>query len=118
MYGLPPDFDASIFVGRELEQVSFSANTVHLTFDDDIAITLESSFLFQTDKTQTAVKQEPPVQSSSIMSLVGRRVCSARSTSDGTLTLQFTGDGTFTCVDDSEEYESYHIWFCGKEIVV
>lgn len=118
MHGLPPDFDASIFVGRELEQVSFSANTVHLTFDDDISITLESSFLFQTDKMKTAVKQEPPVQSSSVMSLVGRRVCSARSTSDGTLTLQFTGDGTLTCVDDSEEYESYHIWLCGKEIVV
>ena len=118
MYGLPPDFDASVFIGRELEQVSFSANTVHLTFDDDIAITLETSFLFQVDKTKTAVKQKPPVQSSSIMSLVGRRVCSARSTSEGTLTLQFTGDGTFTCVDDSEEYESYHIWLCGKEVVV
>ena len=29
MYGLPPDFDASVFVGTELIQVSFSANTVH-----------------------------------------------------------------------------------------
>lgn len=49
MYGLPSDFDASIFVGRELQQVSFTVNTVHLTFDGDVAITLESSFVFQMD---------------------------------------------------------------------
>ena len=78
MYGLPLDFDPSIFIGRELQQVSFTANTVQLAFDDDIAITLESSFIFQLDKAEEAVRQAPPVQISTLMSLVGRAVGAAR----------------------------------------
>lgn len=118
MYGLPPDFDSSVFIARELQQVSFTANTVHLAFDADIAITLESFFMFQLDKKTAAVKQAPPVQVSSLMSLIGHKVCAASAVRDGTLILEFTGGGTFTCIDDSKEYESYHIWIRGREIVV
>ena len=118
MYGLPPDFDPSIFIGRELLQVSFTANTVHLAFDADIAITLESAFEFHLDKRTEVVKQSPPVQVSSLMSLIGCQVCSASSDSDGTLILEFAGGGTFTCIDDSKQYESYHILIHGKEIVI
>lgn len=118
MYGLPPDFDPSIFIGRELQQVSFTANTVHLAFDTDIAITLESTFEFQLDKRTEVVKQSPPVQVSSLMSLIGRQVCSASSNSDGTIILEFAGGGAFTCIDDSKQYESYHVWIHGNEIVV
>ncbi len=117
MYGIPSDFDPSIFIGRELQQVSFTVNTVHLTFDDDIAITLDSSFVFQLDRAEKEVKQAPPVRVSSLMSLVGRQI-SASSCSSGSLTLEFTPGGTLTCIDDSKEFESYHIWIHGKEIVV
>jgi len=52
------------------------------------------------------------------MGLVGRQICTASATRDGTLVLGLTGGGALTCVDDSKEYESYHIKACGKEIVV
>jgi hypothetical protein len=118
MYGLPADFDASIFIGRELVQVSFTTNTVHLVFDGDIAITVESSFVLQHSPGTEAVKQAPPVESSSLMALVGRQVRSAHADTDGTLTLRFDGGGTLACLDDSKDYESYHIRLLGKEIVV
>ena len=118
MYGLPADFDASHFIGSELQQVSFTVNTVHLTFDKDISITLESSFSFQLDKNSEIIKQVPPVQVSAVMSLVGRQICAASATRDGTLALEFTGGGVFTCIDDSKEYESYRICLYDKEIIV
>jgi hypothetical protein len=43
MYGLPQHFDASVFVGRTLDHVPFTANTVHFAFDGDVAIKLFSS---------------------------------------------------------------------------
>jgi hypothetical protein len=118
MYGLPPDFDASIFVGRELVQVSFTTNTIHLAFDGDIAITVESSFVLRLGNWTEPVTEAPPVHSSSLMALVGHRVRSARAATDGTLTLHFEGDGTLACLDDSKDYESYHIQAPDREIVV
>ncbi len=118
MYGLPADFDATIFIGRELEQVSFTVNTVRLAFADDVAITMESSFAFQAPGTEELVRQAPPVQASALMVLVGRKVCAARAENNGTLRLEFTAGGTLLCLDDSPQYESYHIWVGGKETIV
>lgn len=44
MYALPTDLDLSGFIGKTLEQVSFSVNTIHMAFEDGFSITLESSF--------------------------------------------------------------------------
>jgi hypothetical protein len=118
MYGLPVDFDASIFHGRECCQISFTENTVYITFDEDLAITLESSFAFCLSAGTEAVVQAPPVESSSLMALLGKRVRHASATLQGTLTLDFEGGATLVCLDDSKEYESYHIWSSGKEIIV
>ena len=118
MYGLPSDFDASVFIGRELQMVAFTVNTVHLSFDGEVELTIETSFDVQLDDTSEAVRQAPPVQTSSLMSLVGRTIRSARAHSDGTLMLDFSGGGTLTCIDDSKEYESYHIRVHGREIDV
>lgn len=118
MYGLPPDFDPSIFIGRELQQVSFTVNTIHLAFDGEIGITLESTFEIQTDAKSEPVRQAPPVQVSTLMSLIGRQVCAARSDGNGALMIEYEGGGRLTFIDDSREYESYHIWIRGKEIIV
>lgn len=118
MYGLPPDFDATLFIGSELQQISFTVNTVYLTFDKDISITLESSFSFQSDRNSETERHVPPVRISAVMSLVGRQICSASATRDGTLVLEFTGGGVLTCIDDSKEYESYRICLYDKEIIV
>lgn len=118
MYGLPEDFDVSIFVGRELVQVSFTTNTVHLAFGGDVAITTETSFVLRLSGWTEEARQELPVESSNLMALIGHRVRLANAATDGTLTLHFEGGGILTFVDDSKEYESYHIHTPDREIVV
>lgn len=118
MYGLPADFAAAIFIGKELEQVAFTVNTVHLAFAGDIAITLESSFTFQTDAAAALVEQEPPVRTSALMALVGQTVSAAKASRSGTLRLDFAGGGALICRDDSSQYESYRIRIGDEEIVV
>lgn len=117
MYGLPEDFDATVFLGHELVMVSFTTNTVNLVFDGDVAITIEASFRHHSP-TGEASTEVPPVRSSTLMTLLGHRVVAARSSRDGTLTLQFDGAGSIDCLDDSKAFESYHLRFADREVVV
>jgi len=117
MYGLPTAFDASRFVRLTLEQVSFTINTVHLSFSDDVSITLESSFehLAKDGKPR---RLAVPVTESQLMQLLGESVESAHASTDGTLSLRF-GDGqALTCYDDAPMYEAYRLRFGDEEIVV
>jgi len=119
MYGLPADFDATVFVNQELAQVSFTINTVHLVFDDGkMAITLEGAYVTKLDAGAEAKRQSPPIRSSDLMSFIGRRVSSAEAAETGVLTLQFEGGGSLACLDEMKEYEAYHIYVNGREIVV
>jgi hypothetical protein len=118
MYGLPEDFDASVFVGRELQQVSFTANTISLVFDGDVAIAVESTIVLQLGSVAAPERQTPPVTSSRLMALAGLTVQSARSDRDGTLALDFGGGRSLTLLDDSSQYESYQIQMPGRQIVV
>ena len=108
MYGLPSGFDPSIFVGRELIQLSFTTNTLDILFDGDTAITLEGGFEFQRSAGDTPERQRVPVKASSLMSLLGARVQSATGTLSGALKLHFETGASLTCLDDVQ-YESYHI---------
>jgi hypothetical protein len=42
MYTLPDDFDPSVFVGRKVGRLSFTSNTLVLSFDGDISVDVES----------------------------------------------------------------------------
>jgi hypothetical protein len=116
VYGLPDDFDGSAFVGRELVSVSFTVNTMHLEFDDDVSITLESRFVLHRDGRRE--EHTVPTKASGLMALVGHTVRLVDASPDGTLRLQFEGGGALTCLDDSKEYESYHLHLRGREIIV
>jgi hypothetical protein len=118
MYGLPADFDPTLFLGRELEQVSFTANTVHLTFDGDASITILDTFEVRLVQGAAPVRQTPPVEQSNLMGLLGRRVVSAHRTATGTMALAFEQGGELLCMDESTQYESYTIRIGGREIVV
>ena len=117
MYGLPHDFDASVFVGRELESVCFAANSIELSFDQDVSITLQGTFRFRPSTEDDEETCAVPVERSNLMRLVGRVIDRAASAPDGTLIL-FAGEATLTCVDDSPEYESYQIRLGDREVVV
>jgi uncharacterized protein DUF6188 len=116
MYGLPENFDASVFVGRRLEQVSFTANTLRLLFDEEVAITLEASFIHRQQGREK--KEAVPPQSSELMKLLGRTVRRAEGRRDGTLTLEFDEGEAIVCLDDSPQYESFHIQIRDKELHV
>ncbi|MDQ2986391.1 MAG: DUF6188 family protein [Armatimonadota bacterium] len=118
MFGLPPDFDASPFIGCTLELVSFSENTINFSFDRNVSVTVEGFF----DHVQgTNVNGEPlsvPVQNSQLMQLTGHSVQMAEGSEDGTLTLVFTNGQQLIVYDDLPMYESYKINIGTTEIIV
>ena len=119
MYGLPKDFDATRFVGCTLEQVSFSANTVHLSFEERVSITIESSFSHSSSENSgcSELMRVPPSESR-LMQLVGKRIEHAQGDEDGTLTLRFSNDHILVCHDDLPMYEAYRMTFGDEEIIV
>ena len=119
MYGLPRDVDLSFVVGKTVELVSFSQNTVFLAFDGDVSLTITSSFEFyRRADDEEATVQTVPVKQSDLMHLLGRQVEGAAGVVDGTLTLKFCGGARLRCFDDSANYESYRIAHGDHEIVV
>jgi len=118
MYGLPVTFDASVFVGVQLMQVSFSANTVNLVFEPEIVVSIEAAFVVSAGAGLQPVKYSPPVQSSDLMTLIGEHVVAATGNADGTLVLEFDNGGKIVCLDDSLDYESYKIRANGLDLVV
>jgi hypothetical protein len=117
MYGLPVTFDTSVFVGRELDEVCFTTNTITFSFKG-VLITVMGSFIHRDKQRTTANKQRVPVSSSSLMSLAGKAVRLAEAREDGTLTLYFTNGNALILLDDSQEYESYTIRIGDEETIV
>jgi len=118
MYGLPVGFDASVFVGRKLDQLSFSENTLHLIFDSEISITVLSSISFQKGGASAEQRFEVPIGSTDLMMLLGRVVQRASAERSGRLILEFDGAYALTFEDDSDAYESYHIQIGDKRTIV
>jgi len=118
MYGLPQDFDTSVFVGKSLQLVSFTANTIHLAFDDEVSITVESSFAHDLGQTGPPTVETVPVRESRLMQLVERTVVRAEARDRGTLVLYFDNGQTFFCFDDLPQYESYSITLGDRQIIV
>ena len=118
MYGLPSDFDPSVFVGHKLNLLSFTENTIHFAFDGDIAITTTSSFVHVHSLHEPGRKHVVPVESSRLMSLVGKTVSRSSAEPGGTLSLHFEDGEQLSLLDDSREYESYTVRVGDKEFIV
>jgi hypothetical protein len=118
MYGLPKSFDPSVFRGKTLDQVCFTVNSITLSFEGRILLTILGTFILRERTNARAVKQAVPVMTSNLMSLTGKTVQNAQASTDGTLVLRFEGGRTLTLVDDSRMYESYALRIGDNEIVV
>ena len=119
MYGLPAGFDPSRLVGCTLEQVSFSANTVHLSFNNDVSITIESCFAHSTHgDVVDAERTRVPVRESRLMQLLAASVESVHGSVEGTLSLKFTNGQALACYDDTPQYEAYRLKLGEEEIIV
>ena len=117
MYKLPLSFDAEVFTGRVVNQVFFTVNTVSVSFEGDLGITLMSSFGYDAPG-GALVKESPPVRHSDVMSLAGQTVTACEAFPDGTLALTFGNGWHLWCYDDSTAYESYSIVIGPTEIFV
>lgn len=119
MYGLDPGFDASRLIGCALEQVSFSENTVHLSFSDDVSITIESCYLHSTRGDLGGAERTClPVRESRLMQLLGESIETAHASPEGTLSLGFTNGQSLACFDDTPQYEAYRLKLGEEEIIV
>ena len=118
MHRLPPDFDASVFVGSTLETICFSANTVNLTFDRDLQITILGTFMYRAGPNAEPVEAVVPVATSNLMSLAGKVVESAEAHVDSALTIRFAGQHILTLANEPGPYESYTLQIKGREIFV
>jgi hypothetical protein len=118
MYGLPEDFDASVFVGHDLEHIMFTSNTVFFSFGPELSVNTTSSFLYRKEALGSETKQVVPVGSSDVMSLLGKSVKVSRSDRSGMLELTFDDGQMLTFYDDQPSFESYSLRVGKREIFV
>ena len=119
MHGLPVGFDPKVFVGREIDSVTFVENAIHISLGADAGITAQCSVGYQLGNgEQMQVDVVPPTAPSRLMGLVGRRVASASASSAGELVLSLTPEGLLRVADESDAYESYTLLTPSGEIYV
>lgn len=118
MHGLSKSLDLAIFVGRELQTVSFYPYTIHFGFDAELSINLESSYLHQVAADGPEDRIDVPPSESTLMQLAGKVVERAEREGEGTLVLRFTEGHVLKLFDDTKWYESYQIEYKGVRTIV
>ena len=118
MYRLPPEFDGRAFVGQVLSGITFTPNTVHLAFGPDLLLTLLSTYSYRLPGGGVGRTERVPATETAMLGLIGMRVTDSAVSDGRNLILQFGNGGAFTCLDDSDQYESYAIKIGDKEITV
>jgi hypothetical protein len=119
VYKLPADLDLTMFVGRTVDALTFTENTVHfvLSGDDDLSITVEGETLHELEA-GGIYSETVPATETRLVQLLGRTVTRASSEGDVTLRLEFEGGHTVRIIGESDLYEMYRITFGSREIIV
>lgn len=118
MYGIPSDFDPSVFVGMTLDQIAFTANSVMFIFDSGAIITVEGCLEFEDTPNNLRETLAIPPSSAKLLAVVGLQVEGAAVEQRDRLILCFPGSRRIGFCDDQTNYESFRIQVNGKEIVV
>jgi len=113
MYGLPPNFDATGFIGKTLDLLVVGKWQLTLRFSEDCTINIEGKI---------AVNSEAPIYLPNSLAaayqLINQVVDSASGTEDGTLTLHFGNGSTLRVFDSQEKFESYNFNMNGEGLIV
>lgn len=125
MNGLPENFDASVFIGRTVEQVCVSVNTVSVYFGDDLFITISAEFSLGDATGQTEADANEGFNPSAsvrasrgvIARLAGATVVRAAGERNGTLTIE-CDSGDVLHIYDTPLYEAYVISHRGEDLIV
>jgi hypothetical protein len=118
MYGLPSDFDPQIFVGRELEAVTYAVNVIVLAFTPQLTVSVSGSAPDRPTQDRDALIDRAPVAESELVSIVGDSVVTVELKSPRELILELARGGEITLLDDEDMYECYLINTGDREIVV
>jgi hypothetical protein len=119
MYGFPSSFDTSLFVGKPLEQLCFTENTLTLHFANGPSVVVESAIaVSMLGREPERRVHEIPIKTSSLMELLGRVVSQVRVVDAGTLCLLFDSGLVLEIIENSKQYECYSIRYDGKSVVV
>lgn len=118
MYRLPNDFDFSVFVGKTLEMVCVTANTICLHFGADVSITIEAEYSVSGAAEQRPRKAVVPEFDPVVLSLIEHSVTVASGTPEGTLILEFDMGAILRCYDPTELYEAYSIRMGDRTVIV
>ena len=133
MYGLPPDFDYSIFPGKRVYAVCFYEFGIYINFEEGLSIAIDGSYSHQISSAnvrqawwrawaslsaEDAEVFRVPVTESKLMQLTGKIVESAEAEDPNTLLVRFTDGQVLKCFDDTKWYECFRIIYNGKETIV
>jgi hypothetical protein len=118
MHGLTADIDLSFLTGRELIQVAVGRYQVIFAFDENVAISVESTYEFHNGSGISVWTPGTTQATAAALALLGATVTNARVKADGTLTLNFTGERSLVILNSNEKCESYQITKPGDTIVV
>ena len=103
MYEFPKDLDLSFFKNIELCTLSFSKVSIRMIFNNDISLSIESDFEFDSEKLTLEDGYKLHV-------LIGKKILNA-SNKGNDLILNFEGGHRLVLLDDgSEYYQSYHFY--------
>ena len=115
MNGLPAGFDPRVFVGCEVDCVSFYESALTIVFRAPISISATSSVAYSLDGSDR--RRIPITTQTKLLELPGRTVLSA-STDEGTLTLYFENRASLSFFDDVPDDVAYTIQLPSRRIVV
>jgi len=113
MNGLPSDFRTAFICGRTLNSLVVGRYVVNLFFSEDCVISVEGAVSL--DKRE---RIDLPSSILYLFQVIDRKVVSASSTTEGTLSLVFDSGETLHIYDSNERHESYNISVPGKILAV
>lgn len=118
MNGLSKEVDLSFLNGREVIQVAIGIHQVIFSFDEEITISVEGEFRFDSTEGPSTWKPGAPQAASSAIRLLGTTIERVDGREDGTLRLTFSNRDCLTIFDNNKDFESYQISRPGATIVV
>jgi hypothetical protein len=118
MYGPTVTFDAAMFIGLEIDSITYAENAMHLSLSNGFAITSMTGIRYRGTELGKPREDRLPVSESSLMGSVGTAVAAAARTASGGLVLTLRNGAVIEFEDDSDQYESYSITTPDGEIFI
>lgn len=118
MHGLTSDVDLEFIVGREVIQIAIGVHQVIVAFDQNLKISIEGEFEYITKVARVKWRPSASEVAAKTVGLLGLRVGSISSQTDGALELSFSNGDRLVLKDTNPEYESYQIVTSEKTMVV